>query len=188
MVCAMEAIGPSVTTLLELVSSLGREAGEAAFVERHASVFIKHPIGGDAAVSPADATLGFATERIDLGAIAALGALAPKWLVVPLRKKEGHAFQDRLSVGRATNCDVVLRFSFVSKLQGHIMLEAGQPTSYVDYGGANPGRLNGAPLTPKVRTPLSSGDRLSVGPLALELCGQERFVQIVRSLSERPVG
>ncbi|HTU58032.1 MAG TPA: hypothetical protein VMF89_06355, partial [Polyangiales bacterium] len=40
-------------------------------------------------------------------------------LILPLRKGEGRPFPERISVGRATNCDVVIRDASISKLHGH---------------------------------------------------------------------
>ncbi len=46
--------------------------------------------------------------------------------VLPLAKAAGHPYADRISIGRARNCDVVLRHSSVSKLHAHVRAEAGR--------------------------------------------------------------
>src|SRR5690348_9543869 len=44
-------------------------------------------------------------------------------IVVPVRKREGGLFTQRVGVGRARNCDVVLRFPSVSKLHAQFLVD-----------------------------------------------------------------
>src|SRR5689334_23533278 len=37
-------------------------------------------------------------------------------------------FPDRLTIGRATNCDVVIRFAFVSKVHAHLFVQGDKLT------------------------------------------------------------
>ena len=181
----MEPIGPYLECYRELVTRLGVAEGRASFVAMQQTVLVKHPVVvGVGEVVAGSKAPSFVTEHIDLGATAALGAFAPRWLVVRLQKRPDHAFPDRLSFGRATNCDVVVRFPFISKLQGHLMLEDGVPVAYVDYGGANPGRIDGVTVSPKVSTAVSNGTRLAVGPLEFELTDPKRLLSIVSSLAD----
>lgn len=89
------------------------------------------------------------------------------WIIAPLLKREGGPFPDRIGVGRARNCDVVLRFSNISKL--HAQFRVGQPLSLVDLGSANGTKLNGESLTARVPRPVEVGDRVEFGGIELKL-------------------
>src|SRR3954469_22725095 len=39
--------------------------------------------------------------------------------VLPIRKAAGNPYPDRISIGRARNCDIVVRHESVSKLHAH---------------------------------------------------------------------
>lgn len=85
-----------------------------------------------------------------------------EWAVVRVQKRPGNPFPERISFGRARNCDVVLRLSFVSKLHAHILVDKSTPR-IVDQRSANGTRLNGVALEPGVPTDLRVGDRVGFG-------------------------
>lgn len=92
-----------------------------------------------------------------------------KWWVTGVSKRKGHAFPNRLAVGRADSCDIQLRFRFVSKLHARFHLEDGVPTSLEDAGSANGTFVNGQRLSPGQAFKVRSGDRIGFGSLTLEL-------------------
>ena len=179
----MEPLSLWVDAFRAEVNVQGDQAACRDLRARCGFAFVKRPL---AAAGGLAAACGFSTPHIDVSDIQALGPLASKWLLFPLEKREGNAFLGRLSVGRATNCDVVLRFVFVSKLQGHVTLEGDTPTSYIDYGGPNPARLNGVPVAAKETRTLAAGDLLAIGPLTLELVAPDALAALIVSMaSER---
>jgi hypothetical protein len=89
------------------------------------------------------------------------------WIIVPVKKREGGPFPERIGVGRARNCDVVLRFPTISKL--HAQFRVGSPLELVDLGSANGTKLNGKPLPPRAPVPVGVGDRIELGAVELQL-------------------
>jgi hypothetical protein len=83
-------------------------------------------------------------------------------------KAPGNPYPDRISVGRARNCDIVLREPSVSKLHAHFLrLPGGLELS--DFGSQNGTRVNGGVLPPQTPRPVRSGDRLSFGTVETKL-------------------
>jgi DNA segregation ATPase FtsK/SpoIIIE, S-DNA-T family len=68
-----------------------------------------------------------------------------------------------LTIGRATDNDLVTRDSRVSRHHGRITGRRGTLV-YVDLGSTNGSRVNGVPVTEVV---LGAGDRLGMGDIAL---------------------
>jgi hypothetical protein len=81
-----------------------------------------------------------------------------------LLKAAGVALPERLSVGRARDCDIVLRHPSVSKLHAHFRLEDGRVT-LLDDSSRNGTAVNDTPLIPERRVPVNSGDRIRFGTL-----------------------
>jgi pSer/pThr/pTyr-binding forkhead associated (FHA) protein len=63
---------------------------------------------------------------------------------LPLRKGEGRPFPERISLGRATNCDVVIRDASISKLHGHFRDVGAETASFTDAKSSNGTRLDGS--------------------------------------------
>jgi hypothetical protein len=89
------------------------------------------------------------------------------WVIAPIKKREGGPFPERIGVGRARNCDVVLRFPTISKL--HAQFHLGQPMRLVDLDSANGTKLNGEPLVPRKPRPVALGDRVEFGAVELRI-------------------
>jgi len=89
------------------------------------------------------------------------------WIIAPIVKREGGPFPDRIGVGRARNCDVVLRFPNISKL--HAQFRIGNPLTIVDVSSANGTKLNGEALAARVPRPVQVGDRIEFGGIELKL-------------------
>lgn len=69
-------------------------------------------------------------------------------LIYALRKADGHPFPERISLGRATNCDVVIRDPSVSKLHGHFRDIGPESAYFTDAKSANGTRVDGALIKP----------------------------------------
>ncbi len=164
---AIESITPFVALVNEAVLRVGVDGARAEFIAAQSPVLLKRPVADASDFAPP--RMGFVTEYLDMKAPspAGLGPLANKWLVVQLKKRPGSPFGDRISVGRATNCDAVVRFAFVSKLHAHVLADAGGSYRYVVHS-ANVTCINGSSMEPEKPLPLEDGDRLTIGPLALE--------------------
>jgi hypothetical protein len=110
------------------------------------------------------------------------GPSAHEWRVVEVRKREGNPFPERISVGRAKNCDVVLRFPSVSKLHAHFLVRAGDPVyRIVDQQSANGTRVAGRVVAVADGVALNHGDVIRFGVLDLEFIDAGRFYTILAS-------
>jgi len=143
---------------------------EAEFVRRHGGwyIFCRMP---DAQVS----TLPFVTQ---LHTISADGKLppepdkpAPAERIWRVEKSPRNSWRGRISVGRATNNDIVIRHESVSKLHAHFTpattepTTGGPPPSYLltDAGSSNGTEVNDTTLTADVPAPIRNRDRVAFG-------------------------
>lgn len=97
------------------------------------------------------------------------GYLPP--LVVRVRDGAGktrrHAFlRSPVRVGRDPDGELVLDAPHVSARHGVLEFDA-TSIAYVDLGSRNGSRLNGAPVSPRVRVDLDTDSELAIGPLCL---------------------
>lgn len=88
-------------------------------------------------------------------------------LILPLRKGEGRPFPERISVGRATNCDVVIRDASISKLHGHFRDVTAESAFFTDAKSSNGTRLDGTLVPPGVATEIRRNMLLSFGRVQL---------------------
>jgi pSer/pThr/pTyr-binding forkhead associated (FHA) protein len=98
----------------------------------------------------------------------------------PLAKSGGKSGADRISVGRARNCDIILRHASVSKLHAHFRLD-GDYVAILDNSSRNGTAVNDEPLIPEQRTQLRSGDRIRIGALEtilFDAAGLYRFLHV----------
>ena len=139
---------------------------------------LKLATGGAAPRAP----ITFRTQTLVAGdaMISDTDAFADELWVWPMLKRTGNPFPDRLSVGRATNCDLVFRLSYVSKLHAHIY--AGTSLRIVDLGSSNGTKLNGEPLRPNREAPLRPGDVLTLGALELDVLDARRLQRTLLNL------
>jgi hypothetical protein len=106
--------------------------------------------------------------------------IAPwEWWIAPLTKRPGNPFPDHLSVGRAPNCDVVMRFNYVSKLHARFHLKGGDLFSLEDRGSSNGTGVNGQALKRGVPIELRPGDKLSFGSLVVMLMRPEDLYSLL---------
>jgi pSer/pThr/pTyr-binding forkhead associated (FHA) protein len=89
--------------------------------------------------------------------------------VIPLAKSRSSPYRDRISIGRARNCDIVIRHSTVSKLHAHLRPREDGGHTIVDLGSHNGTRLNGQVLAPNAPVPLCAGDVVVFGVVAVHV-------------------
>jgi hypothetical protein len=88
-------------------------------------------------------------------------------LILPLRKGEGRPFPERISVGRAVNCDVVIRDASISKLHGHFRDVATETAFFTDAKSSNGTRLDGSLIRAGVATEIRRQTVLVFGRVQL---------------------
>jgi hypothetical protein len=142
--------------------------GRGAFAQRFNGLYLCRfgGVTGEVATGTA-APLGFRTQYVSTGSVNM--QLAPAPAVVPIAKRDTNPFAERISVGRAPNCDIVLRLPFVSKLHAHFACIDNRGARLTDAGSANGTFVNGQRLVPSVVTPLNLRDIIRFGSLSLML-------------------
>jgi hypothetical protein len=90
-------------------------------------------------------------------------------VLIEIQKRAGNPNPDRVSVGRAKNCDVILRLTGVSKLHAHFYLVDGKIAQLADYRSSNGTFVNGQRLQEGQPVAVKFGDRVRFGTLELSL-------------------
>lgn len=80
-----------------------------------------------------------------------------------IEKSERNPYVSRISLGRADNCDVVLRYASISKLHAHFRQGPRGRLELIDVGSRNGTRVNDRPLTPHEPRALAAGDVILFG-------------------------
>ena len=125
-----------------------------------------------------------------IGFVTVLGNLdvdpfASQWRLVVVRKRPGNPYEDRISIGRASNCDLVLRVPFISKIQAHILVETSGNYSIRGQNSANPTLLNNRPVGVNDSYPLRVGDEISFGSMKFEFIDAPRLYKVLISEARR---
>jgi hypothetical protein len=100
--------------------------------------------------------------------------------IVAVKKNPDNPYPDRITIGRATNCDVVIRLAFVSKVHAHLIVQAEQLTLR-DNKASNYTFHNHRRLESGSSRVVHLGDIISFGALDLELADAPRVYEILRS-------
>jgi hypothetical protein len=87
-------------------------------------------------------------ERANWSLAPPIGSTDP--IVLALAKSPSNPFPERISIGRAPNCDVVLREPSISKLHGHFRDVQYDRAIFTDAKSANGTRLDGTTVEPGV--------------------------------------
>lgn len=166
--------------LLDTYVELAERLTRSSFGNRLPFLFLlKRPRAGSQQAGP----ITFRTQAITTtgdGLINDAGPFAEGYWVWALKKRHGNPFPDRISIGRATNCDVVFRLNHVSKLHAHVLIN-GEHASVIDQGSANGTWVNDVPLKPQVERALKVGDVLRFGAIDLTLLDAPSFYDVLRT-------
>jgi len=106
---------------------------------------------------------------------------ADAWMIEAIKKRPGKAFAERTSLGRAPNCDIVIRVPYISKLHALFVTEPGVPIEVFDNRSANGTWVNEVRLDPGERVRLHSGDKLAFGAAEFEVLSAADLHPILRS-------
>jgi FHA domain-containing protein len=127
---------------------------------------------------PSEEDIDYATRAINLN----FDPMPTVTQVVAVKKNPENPFPDRLTIGRATNCDVVIRFAFISKVHAHLFVQ-GDKLTLRDNKAANGTFHNHKKLDAASSRSIKLGDTLGFGALELELIDAARFYQLLRGAS-----
>lgn len=174
-------MGADIAVWLERKKSLSRQT----FVEQHRYPFLLKralPIGGKAESEEEEdfaERLSFHTNVVDTptGTVPSAGKLAGG-LVMPIVKKPENPFPDRVSVGRAQNCDVVIRDPSISKLHGHFRALGVSEADFTDLKSANGTKVNGK-LVQSTAVRVVSGDTMIFGSIVVQFLDAKRLWELL---------
>ncbi|HWE28191.1 MAG TPA: FHA domain-containing protein [Polyangia bacterium] len=128
----------------------------------------------------ADEDVGFATQVVDpVSFKRTMARRAPNIEVLPVVKAPAHPYPDRVSVGRARNCDIVMRDPSVSKLHAHFRV-GGPTVDLVDIDSQNGTRVNGRALAPHQPVQVANGDIVLFGSVACKLVDAAALYDLLR--------
>jgi hypothetical protein len=109
-------------------------------------------------------------ETVDAASVPRLSGVVQRGIEVhPVVKAKGNPYADRISVGRAQNCDVVLRYASISKLHAYFHERAEGGLELVDVGSQIGTRVSGRALTPHVAVPVTIGALILIGRVSTRL-------------------
>lgn len=136
---------------------------------------VKHPKKGVRAKG--DQEFDYATRTVSFNE----DPLAGEMQIVPVRKNPDNPFPDRLTIGRAPNCDIVLRLAFISKVHAHLFMQPGGKLVLRDNKASNGTFVNHRRLDEGGSCNVELGDMLSLGFLDLELVDASRLFDILEA-------
>jgi translation elongation factor P/translation initiation factor 5A len=102
---------------------------------------------------------------------------------VPLVKTSRNVFSSKITVGRATNNDVIIRAQMISKAHATFLLDDGDRVKLMDMGSANGTMVNGRRLKKREMVPVGSGDTVTFWRFVFEYQEMDAFVQLLKGLS-----
>jgi hypothetical protein len=161
-----------VESLFPVALRLGRPSFIAEHVGFH---LLKPPTACEAEV------LGFATVTADPASMDPWHIVpsASHWQATKIDKRPGNPYPDRMSVGRALNCDVVLRFPVVSKLHAHFSFTDDHRLRLTDLGSSNGTWHNGQRLETGRPVLVDPRDLLSFGGVHCEVIDAAGLYELV---------
>jgi hypothetical protein len=97
----------------------------------------------------------------------------------PIVKQPSNPFPDRISLGRAQNCDIVLREASVSKLHAHFRLLSKREAELTDTRSANGTRVNARPIPAITPVRVTSGDMILFGAVAVQFIDPDKLFDLL---------
>jgi hypothetical protein len=107
--------------------------------------------------------------RPSMDALATPDLPSDELLVFPLRKAPGNPFPERISLGRAPNCDVSIRDGSISKLHGHFRDVTADSAVFVDGKSANGTRVDGSLVEAGTPCAITNQSRITFGRIRLDV-------------------
>jgi hypothetical protein len=99
--------------------------------------------------------------------------------IFPIVKAPRNPFPERISVGRALNCDIVLREASVSKLHAHFQKVMADEALVTDVKSANGTRVNGKRIGAGMAIRVVSGDLLQLGGVVVQFVSSKALYDVL---------
>ena len=93
--------------------------------------------------------------------------------VVAIVKSPNNPYADRISIGRARNCDVVLRHRSISKLHAHVRRDADGSWTLHDASSHNGTAIGGLQVASGGSSRIKNGEVVTLGALTLRVVDAE---------------
>ena len=104
---------------------------------------------------------------------------ASLYRVYPLVSREPQSDQQAVTLGRLASNDIVIAEASVSKAHASFALEPGSDATITDLGSRNGTTVNGKRIPPHTPWPISFGDPIVVGGVAVMLIGAGALWEII---------
>ena len=157
--------------------------GRQAFIRGHEGLFLWN-VGAKFSPKMEDTTpgtfIGFNTTFVNRSDKD--GPDMRDFAVLPVRKRDSNAFHDRISVGRAPNCDIVVRLQFISKLHAHFTVRADGGYQITDAGSANGTAVNNRLLRTGEALPVALNDVVRFGSAEFRLTDAAKLYDVLTPL------
>lgn len=154
-----------------------RSLARSQFIAQHKGYFLLKRAKTRPDSEPESARFDFAT----VATLVDFDPLAHEWQVLPVVKRPNNPFPERMTVGRAVNCDLVLRVPFVSKVHAHILSGADGGFSLHDNRPSHATFHNRKKLEPGATLRLAIGDLIGFGSLEFEFVDAARLHDVLRA-------
>jgi hypothetical protein len=159
-------------TIRELAAR-ARELGRTRFSTEHPNLFLLITRAAE------QEQAAFFTESLSEEDLHA--ALELTTVIEPLAKKPGNPYPDRISIGRARNCDVAIADPSLSKLHAHVRPD-GDGWALLDLGSQNGTSLRGKALAPNTPVPIKAGDDVEFGKVRARVLDANGIFDALASL------
>jgi hypothetical protein len=100
--------------------------------------------------------------------------------IFPVVKSARNPYQDRISIGRAKTCDMVLQTRYMSKLHAHFLRNTDGTWELRDANSSNGTFRNGERLPQNQKMPIRGGDRLRFGFLDAQFLDAGGLYDVLR--------
>jgi hypothetical protein len=160
---------------LAKVANLARSLSDAEFAERFPGLYLVCVVMAESSSIPFQTQIAHPDQKVKTTSTGHHIVTE----VLRVAKAEGNPYPDRIAVGRARNCDVVMRHPSVSKLHAHFRT-TGKAFAVVDLNSQNGTRVNGQGLGAHQAEPVGAGDLIEFGSAAARLVDAPRLQELLR--------
>lgn len=148
---------------------LRASTSRAGFEALHPYAFlVSTPDPGTGLFVPLARSLEFRTTTHDVDT-QNLATAVEEPVILPLKKAESNPFPERVSIGRAPNCDVVIRDPSVSKLHGHFRDVRRESAWFTDAQSSNGTLVDGTLIQPGIAIVIQRRSQAAFGRVRLLL-------------------
>lgn len=166
----------SIVESLDVYKELAKPADPSGFIAQCPAMFLVKRPSQTGRSRAAPTSFSFHTSH----AAQASDPYPDEFRVSPIQKNPQNPFPDRMTVGRAPNCDVVVRMPSVSKVHAHLSYTTKGTLILRHAKSSNTTRHNGKLVDVNDEIEVKPGDSISLGALSLEVMTARDLYAILR--------